>query len=83
MDYDRFTQKMAEINFVEQKEFDSIIQLESNPNNSIIRSEWVYSIFRNKTKNILFILGRNLTRLDNPNYPLCLDDIELFIKSEN
>ena len=83
IDTDRFTQKMAAINFVEQKEFGSVIQPEFNPSNNIIRGEWVDSIFRHRTKNILFILGRNWTRFDNPNYPPCLDDIELFIKLEN
>ena len=82
IDYDRFAKKMAEINFVEQKEFGSVIQPEFNPSNNIIRGEWLYSIFRNNTKKILLILGKGWTRFDNPNYPSCLDDIELIIESE-
>ena len=35
IDTDRFTQKMAAINFVEQKEFGSVIQPEFNPSNNI------------------------------------------------
>ena len=82
IDYDRFAQKMAEINFVEQKEFGGVIEPEFNPSNNIIRGVWLYSMFRNHTKSILLILGKSWTRFDNPNYPSCLDDIELIIESE-
>ena len=79
IDYDKFAQKMAEINFVEQKEFDNMQPLfKDGPS----YSKWLYSMFRNNTKKILLIFGKSWTKLDNPNYPPCLDDIEIIIESE-
>ena len=65
-----------------KKEFGGVIEPEFNPSNNIIRGVWLYSMFRNHTKSILLILGKSWTRFDNPNYPSCLDDIELIIESE-
>ena len=54
---------MAAINFVEQKEFGSVIQPEFNPSNNIIRGEWVDSIFRHRTKKHFIYFRKKLDKV--------------------